>query len=631
MTSRHGWMILAVLLLGACTTNFKTPADSDAGGDVLPDGGDGDVDGVDAADDGPGDSDAEDPVPDVTCTSDEGCAFLGGGFICCDSVCVDGATDPMHCGRCDRRCSEVELCCGGSCADISSDRLNCGGCGNACTDMELCCMGVCSDVNKDPGHCGSCDMSCDLGMACSDATCISCESSVTVWPRGEKCYIDEGLGRFSHLSVLAPVFDGRLDRVPEAISPLYNPPLFGVLTVDNVPIDDPTALREYVVQVRRWSPEGGIIEEFVREYAGDGTGILALDAVHLPRPDMPGRLLVTLGGVRAGPTADDLFVDTVDIAPGPLYVEPFVHDSGNRPVAVPAVYWQLPVPYEAALSLAGIAGGAVVGVGSSGEGFNIPAAAIKRRPAADDTMLNWSTTTDGGDERYAYASHVAVGGDGRIFVLVTDDHADSANPINADYDVRLYCYNSSVIDLAGPSPAMEEPCWGEEVPWADIADGSDIDEVGLAMAAGNEGTSYVVYEEGGRTCKIVRVDAEGFVGTPAELSVGSARRIGVSALLVDLVRGAVFVVGYHYDIGISPNHDKTPAIWKFSDGLGVIGDFGTNGRMDYGGGFFSDALLLCDGSILAKIYHDDGDQPVQEHADDRTCLVRYSGTTGNPL
>jgi len=590
---RYASIILAALLLGACTTKFNEPADSDAEGDVLPDGVDGDVDG-------PGDADAEDTVPDVECEADADCNVIGENYICCDRVCVDGSSDPRHCGSCT----------------------------NVCGDGLYCCDGACRDTVRDPDYCGSCDTRCDIGSVCSGGTCIACTADTIEWPAGDLCYIDTGLGRFSHYSVLAPIFDGRMDRVPEVNSPLHNPPLFGVLTVDNVPVESADTLRDYVVQVRRWRPDGTVDEAFVKPYAGVGRGILALDALHLPRPDLPGSLLVTLGGARTREDAarsDDLFIDTVDLAPDSTPVEAFYEDAGSGDIVTPGVYWQLPVPFEAVLSLAGIGGGAVVGVGSSFDSFNMPAAAIKRAPTAGDAMMEWVARA----ERYAYASHVAVGND-RIFVLVTDDSADSANPINANYDVRLYCYNSPGIDLAGPTPAMIDQCWGMRS-FITIAGEAGIDEVGLAVAAGAEGTAYVVYEENSWAYKITRVDPDGDIGAYTDILVDSPRSMAVSALLVDNVRNAVFVVGYHYDLVMNPNHQKTPAIWKLSDGLGVITDFGTDGRKDCGEGFFSDALLLCDGSILAKIYHDAWNQPAENHADDSVCLVRYSGGTGEPF
>ena len=630
MTSRKAWMVLAVLLVGACTTKFKEPADSNAEGDVLPDGVDGDAEGVEAADDGPGDSDAEDPVPDVSCTTDEECILsIGDGYICCDTRCVDGAHDPAHCGRCDIVCGEDRACCGGYCIDLMVNLANCGGCGNACDPNNLCCAGSCSNSEIDPEHCGECDNRCDFGIACQEAMCTTCGPDTIRWTPDEHCYIEGGLGRFSHYSVLAPVFDGRIGSVPGPGSPLYNPPIFGVLTVDNVPIAESTAIREYFVEVRRWGPDGSIDDEFVREYAGDSTGILAFDAVHLPRPGMPGRFLVMLGGLVTGATADNLFIDTLDLSPGPLYTEPFVHDAGTGGVATPAVYWQLPVPYEAVLSLAGISGGAVMGVGSSADRINIPAAAIKRAPPATDAMLDWPGRT----EQYAYASHVAVGqldDEERIFILVTDDRNDSANPGGEEYDVRLYCFKSAGIDLEGPSPAMVEACW-PSMPYVQVADETDLDEVGLALATGPAGFAYVVYGEGDRVCKIVGIDSMGAVSATVELPVDSVRGKGVSALLVDAERRFIYVVGYHFGIATPPNHEKTPAIWKLSDGLGIIGAFGINGRRDYGEGFFSDAILLCDGSILAKIYHDPWSSNIDDHSDDRVCLVRYDGVNGDPL
>ncbi|UJR80742.1 hypothetical protein [Sandaracinus amylolyticus] len=82
------------------------------------------------------------------------------GEIECDGMCVDGRTDPSHCGGCDVVCDPGELCaegvctatcdpplvrCGARCIDVSSDPDNCGGCGIVCAS-GICIDGECSDA-----------------------------------------------------------------------------------------------------------------------------------------------------------------------------------------------------------------------------------------------------------------------------------------------------------------------------------------------------------------------------------------------------------------------------------------------------------------------------------------------------
>jgi hypothetical protein len=161
------------------------------------------------------------------------CAPVAGGFRCtsdcatttCGSSCVDTATDPRHCGRCDNACptamNAVASCTGGTCGltcasgfgdcdtnlgtgcevTLGSSAEHCGRCGNACTAppnaIATCASGTCgfrcragfedcngmaSDgcevaVGSDLANCGRCGNRCMAtggfvtGVACTDGVC----------------------------------------------------------------------------------------------------------------------------------------------------------------------------------------------------------------------------------------------------------------------------------------------------------------------------------------------------------------------------------------------------------------------------------------------------------------------------
>ena len=80
------------------------------------------------------------------------------GFTSCNGACVDLATDPQHCGACDRDC-------GGDPCGASDCRPS--GCG----DFPDQCSSSCTDVTSDPLHCGRCDDPCDGDEVCVDGDC----------------------------------------------------------------------------------------------------------------------------------------------------------------------------------------------------------------------------------------------------------------------------------------------------------------------------------------------------------------------------------------------------------------------------------------------------------------------------
>lgn len=79
------------------------------------------------------------------------------GELDCGGVCVDGLSDPMHCGDCDVACAAGELCAGGACVA-------------SCDPPSMICDGRCIDVRRDPDHCGACGNVCASGI-CIDGEC----------------------------------------------------------------------------------------------------------------------------------------------------------------------------------------------------------------------------------------------------------------------------------------------------------------------------------------------------------------------------------------------------------------------------------------------------------------------------
>ena len=94
----------------------------------------------------------------------------------CAGVCVDVTTDPVNCGACASPCFAPDggaaVCTAGACADFS------------CPAPEVHCPGVddrCVDAASDPAHCGACDKACPAlnggSAACSGGKCgIACAS-----------------------------------------------------------------------------------------------------------------------------------------------------------------------------------------------------------------------------------------------------------------------------------------------------------------------------------------------------------------------------------------------------------------------------------------------------------------------
>ncbi|KAH7083756.1 hypothetical protein FB567DRAFT_529854 [Paraphoma chrysanthemicola] len=121
------------------------------------------------------------PSPGKDCTS---LAAKGGGpcYDCgplstnsnkqlCHLVCINTATDPKNCGKCDNQISSGETCCAGKAVNLLTDPLNCGACGVAVPSGQTCCGGKVVNTNTDGDNCGSCGAKCPANNRCSAGAC----------------------------------------------------------------------------------------------------------------------------------------------------------------------------------------------------------------------------------------------------------------------------------------------------------------------------------------------------------------------------------------------------------------------------------------------------------------------------
>lgn len=142
--------------------------------------------------------------PEVEVVSISGAECEGDSCVCaeplvsCGSFCIDTASDPDHCGACDRACLASQVCelgacacpaptvaCGDACVELSSDESNCGACGNACSDGQICedsacvcpagtdlCGDSCTNLQTDANNCGACGNACSGGQVCDGGDCV---------------------------------------------------------------------------------------------------------------------------------------------------------------------------------------------------------------------------------------------------------------------------------------------------------------------------------------------------------------------------------------------------------------------------------------------------------------------------
>lgn len=126
-------------------------------------------------------------------------ASCHGDEVLCPDGCARLASDPLHCGQCDRRCSDGQVCslgqcssgcagvlvdCSGSCVDTTTDENHCGGCNLPCSSEAECvgsecvcpgqadyCDGGCVNLENNHDNCGECGRRCDAGVQCVGGEC----------------------------------------------------------------------------------------------------------------------------------------------------------------------------------------------------------------------------------------------------------------------------------------------------------------------------------------------------------------------------------------------------------------------------------------------------------------------------
>ena len=107
------------------------------------------------------------PMPETCNDRDDDC----NGML--DDVPADQlATDPMHCGNCDRVCGATDRCCGGGCVDTNVDERNCGMCGRVCATGELCMAGICTSTETDAGTMCDAMRPCAANQLCCMGNCV---------------------------------------------------------------------------------------------------------------------------------------------------------------------------------------------------------------------------------------------------------------------------------------------------------------------------------------------------------------------------------------------------------------------------------------------------------------------------
>ncbi len=128
-----------------------------------------------------------DPDPGQACLCEKPPA--GKTYCSAEHTCVDGQTDPNHCGSCGNACAEGEPCVDGQCkATCPSGETPCGDV--CCAKHEACrdgaCVAVCPSgsggvhngsfvaCEVDGGiqcHCNACGTRCRSGEACCSVGC----------------------------------------------------------------------------------------------------------------------------------------------------------------------------------------------------------------------------------------------------------------------------------------------------------------------------------------------------------------------------------------------------------------------------------------------------------------------------
>lgn len=109
---------------------------------------------ADSEDDIDSGEDVQDPPEPLECSDDK---------EPCGDECIDLDNDGLHCGQCDRNCSEMPYATG-LCIE--------GVCEFDCGDELSLCGETCVDLTSDDNNCGTCHTNCGMGTFCHRSSCV---------------------------------------------------------------------------------------------------------------------------------------------------------------------------------------------------------------------------------------------------------------------------------------------------------------------------------------------------------------------------------------------------------------------------------------------------------------------------
>jgi len=90
------------------------------------------------------------------------------GTTDCSGYCATTSNDPFHCGGCNRRCMTGEQCVASVC-QIPTGVMDAGTV--MCAAGATSCSGFCAMTATDPFHCGACNRRCATGEVCRSGAC----------------------------------------------------------------------------------------------------------------------------------------------------------------------------------------------------------------------------------------------------------------------------------------------------------------------------------------------------------------------------------------------------------------------------------------------------------------------------
>ena len=510
----------------------------------------------------------------------------------------DGQEGPEHCTS-DEQCHELN------------------------NENFMCCDGVCVDVTIDTFNCGDCYRECPPGQVCLNMGCTGCKIELDWSPDGEACYLIgydyPGMGKYSYIGHLVPAVDPRVMSPPHELYGQSYQPSFGFFTVDNIlkSGDTDDVERDYKVEVRYWDSFGHVEELWIDD--PDDAGLLALDAFTMMF-DVP--LVVYAGLTHDQGSGDDAFIMmAMDTATGTARTMVEIDNPGDSPVVGDG--WELALPYEFASSIA------VADDFLSDDYWRLyTGGAIHsglRRMAKisghDDGFGQWRhDDLPEGSESVVSALAYAPWGDGKLYALVTVT-GEAASTL------ELHCFHTSDMSYCPNDGWRDGPLQlGDE--------GESRKGTGLIVLP-SESVVFSYVDADGNT-KLGRAFSNKTVEPSYDTTLRTdpaddcERKARVSALLADS-EDNVYIVGYMTSDCPVGNYHKTQSIWKVQHDGTPVDTFGSQGRSDHGEGIFSDALWLCDGTILVRSWKNFWDARTEDYFNDNVCLLRLDRNSGGKV